>query len=473
MSLDTSKIKTLTPSQFITFTIPNPIPHPTARHCYLRSPVLRVALLDSPIVTSDGDVPLIAAMVVPGHRESDWIFSTESGHFQLLFNFSNVSRLVLIGNNPPPNSEPSIYVRPPVTDTVDKEKLEDELKPLVIALHPVECFQNGLPEPVFLTYEDTTLYRVTINRSVGPFVGEFLVEDVEVESNVDCNKDLRRRLRFKRMPNLIQSEIPLIPTVGNVVGNLGLDLPSLRKMNEVKFRVDTGVLIQPYLTAMVSGLFLIVSLLDRRMKQGFIPRALCLGVGGGALLSFLNTRLGFEVVGVEADEVVLSVARQYFGLNDRNSIRLILGDAIELIEKAASRRTKGDTHDLQVNIDCLNAKFDVVMVDLDSSDARTGISAPPPEIVRKPVFQAARSVLHDHGVFVINVVPPDERFYVTLIQELQDVFHKVHEINVENEDNFVLVGTVSPIASNDHDNALSRRLRCAISGASIDSIMEL
>ncbi|KVI09625.1 hypothetical protein Ccrd_011969 [Cynara cardunculus var. scolymus] len=309
-----------------------------------------------------------------------------------------------------------------------------------------ECFQNGLPEPVFLTYEDTTLYRVTVSRFVGPFVGEFLVE---VESSVDSNKDSRRRLRFKRMPNLIQSEIPLIRTTGNVVGNLGF-LPSLREMSEVEFRVDTRVLVQPYLTVVVSGLFLIVSLLDQRMKQGFIPRALCLGVGGGALLSFLNTRLGFEVVGVEADEVVLSIARQ-------NSIRLILGDAIELIEKVACGRMKGDTHDLQVNIDCLNAKFDVVMVDLDSSDVRTGISAPPPESVRKPFFQASKSVLHDHGFFVINVVPPDERFYVTLIQELQDVFHNVHEINIENEDKFVLVATVSPIASNDHDNAFIQK----------------
>ncbi|KAI3748534.1 hypothetical protein L6452_11668 [Arctium lappa] len=144
--------------------------------------------------------------------------------------------------------------------------LENELKPLVIALHPKECFQNGLPEPVFLTYEDDTLYRVTINRSVGTVVGEFLVEDVQVESKADSNKDFRRRLRFKRMPNLIQSEIPLNPTTGDVVGDLGLDLLSLRKKNEVEFRVDTGVLVHTYLTAMVAGLFLIVSNLDRRIQ---------------------------------------------------------------------------------------------------------------------------------------------------------------------------------------------------------------
>ncbi|KVI09626.1 methyltransferase-like protein 13 [Cynara cardunculus var. scolymus] len=470
MPLDTSKIETLTPSQFITFTIPNSIPNPVKHYCYLRSPLLRVALLDSPKVTSNGDAPLIAAMIVPGHRESDWIFCTESGHFQLLLNFSNVSRLILIGNNPQPNSGASIYIRPPVTDTLDTEKLEDDLKPFVIALHPTECFQDGLPEPVFLTYEDDIMYRATIYRYVGPVVGEFLIEDVEVESKDDTNKVFRRRLRFKRTPNLIQSEIPLVPTISNAMGDLGLDLPSLRKMNEVEFRVDTDVLVQPYLTAMVSGLFLIVSLLDQRIKQGFIPRALCLGVGGGALLSFLNTRLKFKVVGVESDEVVLSIARQYFGLNSGNSIRLFVGEAIGYIAKIARRQRERSTRASQANTDWLDDKYDVLMVDLDSSDARAG--TPPAEIIKKAIFQAVRLVLHDHGVFVINVIPSDDLFYMTLIQKLQDVFHKVYEIKVGTKNDSVLVATMSSVP-NDHDNDLSIKLRCTISGAYVDSITEL
>ncbi|KAI3748535.1 hypothetical protein L6452_11669 [Arctium lappa] len=470
MSLDTSKIETLTPSQFITFTIPNPITH----HCYLRSPLLRVAVLDSPTPISDGNPPSIAGMIVPGHRESDWIFNTESGHFQLLHKFPNISRLILIGNNPQLTSGPAIYIRPPVI--VDNEKLEEELKPYVIALHPTECFQDGLPpEPVFLKYEDNTLYRVTIYRTIGPVVGEFIVEDVEVESNSDGNKDFRRRLRFKKMPNLIQTQISIVPSIGGL-GDLGLDLVSLRKRNEVEFRADVEVLVQPYLTAMVSGLFLIVSYLDRRIQQGFVPRALCLGVGGGALLSFLNIRLGFRCVGVEIDEYVLRIARMFFGLSDGKgkSIRLIVGDGVELIENVARRRREVETRgDSNVSKDILDGKFDVVMVDLDSSDATKGVSSPPSETVRKTVFQAARSLLFDHGVFVIKVVPCDELFHKKVIQQLKDVFHKVYEIDVGNERNFVLVATVSSIASNDNNNDLYIKMRYAISGAYVDSIKEL
>lgn len=453
MSLDLSKLETLTPSQFITFTIPIPT---IINH--LNTPLLRIAVLDSPLSTTTiNHSPLIAAMIVPKHRESDWTFCTESGHLQLLFNCSsNISRLILIGNNLSPNSE-SIYIRAPV----DKEKLENELKSLVIALHPKMCFQNDLPKPLFLTYEDDVECRVIIDRFVGSFVGEFVVEDVELDSNGDTNTEFRRRLRFKRMPNLIQSQVPLIASCGdNGEITTGFGLESLRKMKEVEFCVDTSVLVHVYLTPMVSGIFLIGSVLDERIKLGVTPRALCLGVGGGALLSFLNAQLGFEVVGVEVDEVVLSVARKYFGLNDGKSLQLIVGDAIELVEKA-------------VDIEILNAKFDVVMVDLDSSEARSGISAPPSEFVRNHVFQAMRLVLHDHGVLVINVIPPNKLFYESLIQELQDVFHKVYEIDVDNDGNFVLVATLSPITSNDHDNAFLKRLRSVISGSYMDSIVEL
>ena len=104
---------------------------------------------------------------------------------------------------------------------------------------------------------------------------------------------------------------------------------------------------------------MIASHLGNRIQQGVNPRALCLGVGGGALLTFLNTQLGFEVVGIDADDCVLMAAKQYFGLNTENSIKVIVEDAIDVIENFATKR---DTYvsDLQANLD---DKFDVGMVD--------------------------------------------------------------------------------------------------------------
>ncbi|PWA75236.1 S-adenosyl-L-methionine-dependent methyltransferases superfamily protein [Artemisia annua] len=358
-------------------------------------------------------------MFVPKNRENDWIFSTETGHLQLLFTLSNISRLILIGNEP--SLEHFVYVR---SNVVDREEMEKGLKDLVIALHPKMCFRSGVPEPLFLVYEDDVVCSVVLGKFVGAF-----------------------------------SQARLVASFGEGVCetcDMGLGLERMRGMEGVEFRVDTSVLVHPYLTPMVSGLYLIVGSLNERIQQGFCPRALCLGVGGGALLSFLNNELGFEVVGVEVDEVVLSVARQYFGLNDGKSVRVVVGDAIEMIEKAACG----------VSIDGLDAKFDVVMVDLDSSEAISGISAPPPEFVRKSVFQVMKSFLHDHGVLVINVISPNKVFYGNLVRELQDVFHKVYEKDVENDGNVVLMATLSPAVSSDHNNAFFMRLKSVVSGTS-------
>nr|GFC12979.1 methyltransferase-like protein 13 [Tanacetum cinerariifolium] len=176
--------------------------------------------------------------------------------------------------------------------------MEVELKGLVIALHPKLCFRSGVPEPLFLVYEDDVVCSVIVDKFVGAFVGEFVVEDVEIGS-----QEFRRRLRFRRMPNLIQSQARLVASF---------------------------------------------------------------------------------------DEVILSVARQYFGLNDGKSVRVIVGDALEMIEKIACG----------LCIDGLDAKFDVVMVDLDSSEARSGISAPPAEFLRKSVFQVMRNFLGLHSGIV-------------------------------------------------------------------------
>ncbi|CAH1438113.1 unnamed protein product [Lactuca virosa] len=459
------KFQTLKPSQFLTFTVANTLNH----RCHLHTPRIRVAVLDSPIAAAVDRLPKIAAMIVPEHRETDWKFCTESGQLQILFNFQDLSRLILIGNDLALNPQPCIYVRPPAIDTVDRKKLQKELRSLVTALHPKVCFQNGSPETVFLNYEDDLVCRVNIDKFFGAFVGEFVVEDVQLGSNSENKKELRRRLRFKRMPNLIQSQVSLVPILDDGDSNAELDLESLRKMKNVKFEVDTRVLVHPYLIPMVSGIFLIASHLNERIQQGITPRALCLGVGGGALLTFLNTQLGFEVVGVEVDDAVLIAAKQYFGLNNDNSIQLIAGDAIDVIQNFATKEEETDDSDSEVKIDGLNAKFDVVMVDLDSSEFQNGSCAPPQEFVKKSVFDAARLLLNDHGVFIMNVVPLDEEFYETLIAELKDAFHKVYETDVDKEDNFVLMATVSPPTfSNGDDNAFLEKLKSVIPGGYMD-----
>ncbi|KAK0591750.1 hypothetical protein LWI29_007374 [Acer saccharum] len=459
MALDISIFDTITPSRFITFTIPNP----SLSHHHHHHHLLRVAVLDSPIQLTDS--PRVALMFVPRTRELDWIFCTESGHLQLLLTCPQISRLILIGDQPTDGPDlPIMYHRPDQSDDVSDNIQEESVRPLVTALSRKFCVKNGIYDVPIVSYEDNVIFSVVLEKCVGDFVGEMLVEDVEIESDgSECNKrEFRRRLRFKRMPNLIQTEIKIVPETC-------LSSDSMIEEN-VKFRPDTGVLVHVYLMPMVASCALIGSYLSERIRLGFRPKALCVGVGGGALVSFLGTQLGFEVVGVEMDEEVLRVSRRYFGLEDGEFIRVCVGDAIEFIEKLACQANVQNSDSLGIrgmqdgcylnDGDGLDTKFDVVMVDLDSADVRNGVTAPPLEFIRKNVLLAARRVLSDSGILVINVIHPSRSFYEMLIHEFREIFHELYEIDVGNGENFVLIATVLPIVSSvsDCDNTFLKKL---------------
>lgn len=338
----------INPSQFISFTFPNPLPKPTNLESdSLYADSLRVGVLDSP-QQQNPDPPQLAAMLVPINRENDWLFSTETGHLQLLHNSPGVSRLILIGNPPHSNADyfPSTYIRPIHHDTT---AFEEGLTPLLIALSPKSSFvNNNLPQIPFATYDDNVIRSVSVHKCVSSCVGEMLVEDIEIESS-----EFRRRLRFKRMPNLIQTEIRLIPEIPS-------DKIGLEKM---VFRLDTDSLVHPYLPPMVASLSLIATHLE---ECGRRPNALCVGVGGGALLSFLQSHFGFEVHGVESDEMVVKVAKEYFGLVESDLLQVFVGDGIELLQKFSA-----------------DSKFDVIMVDLDASDVGDDLGAPPLEFIKR------------------------------------------------------------------------------------------
>ncbi|TKY53478.1 Methyltransferase protein 13 [Spatholobus suberectus] len=463
MALDASTFESLIPSRFISFTIP----YPTCSDS-----LLRVAVLDSALQPSDS--PRVGAMLVPEGRETDWIFSTELGHLQLLFSSPGISRLILIGNHLKEGTFPARVYNRPLECSLHQQGFHVWSKPLLLALSPRSLFKSGIPEIPLLSYEDNLVSSVVVHECVGCRVGEMLVEDVEIENGSGHGREFRRRLRFKRMPNLIQTEIRVVPERG------GDGLDGVCIGGGVGFVPDLKVLVHPYLGPMVAGLALVGGYVEGRIRNGFRPKALCLGVGGGALVSFLVTQLGFEVMGVDSDREVLRVARKYFGLEECEFIHVVVGDAFESMKKLACHgKSKGDC---EVNgfgghlvEDEVNHKFDVVMVDLDSSDVRNGISSPPLEFGRKDVLLAAKLVLFEYGILVINVIPPSRSFYDSLVSHFQEVFHELYKIDVGNGENFVLIATASPLVFSvgDCGNSFLMRLKSVIPEAYINSITKI
>ncbi|KAE9621135.1 putative S-adenosyl-L-methionine-dependent methyltransferase [Lupinus albus] len=469
MALDVATFESICPSRFISFTIPNPT---------CSDSLLRVAVLDSPVQPTDS--PQVGAMLVPEGRETDWIFSTELGQLQLLFSSPGISRLILIGNQfKEGDFSRHIYHRP-LKRSLQEQRFEVWSKPLLFALSPRSLFKNGIPDIPILSYEDSLLSSMIIHSCVGYHVGEILVEDVEIESEGEvhhgCHKtEFRRRMRFKKMPNLIQTEIRIVPETN----------PSLNsvRIGDMGFIPDLQVLVHPYLAPMVASLSLISEHLEGQIQNGFKPKALCLGVGGGALLSFLTTQLGFEVMGVDNETEVLRVAKDYFGLEDCECMHVVVGDAIKYIKKFAyheNLQTLSSFADCDDNLSHLvdgkvNHKFDVVMVDLDSSDIRSGISSPPLEFVRKNVLLAVKLALSESGILAINVIPSTKSFYDNLVNHFLEVFEELYKIDVKNGENFVLIATVSPqvFPVGDHSNAFLMRLKAVIPEAYINSMIKI
>ncbi|XP_057424974.1 uncharacterized protein LOC130718408 [Lotus japonicus] len=470
MTLDAATFESLSPSRFICFTVPDPT---------CSDSLLRVAVLDSPVQPTGS--PQVGAMLVPEGRETDWIFSTKLGHLQLLFSSPGISRLILIGNQlKEGDSSPHIYHRP-LKFSLHQQGFEVWSKPLLLALSPRSLLKNGIPEIPILSYVDNLVSSVVIHECVGHHVGEMLVEDVEIESEGDehhgcLKREFRRRLRFKRMPNLIQTEVRIVvPETDHSLMSVCIE--------DAKFMLDLRVLVHPYLASMVASLSVISEYIEGRIQNEFRPKALCLGVGGGALLTFLAIQLGFEVIGVDSDAEILRVARNYFGLEGNEFIHVVNGDAIKFMKKVSyqGKHSERSFADSELNgfshmVDGkVKHKFDVVMVDLDSSDIRNGTSSPPFEFVRKQVLIAAKLVLSESGIIAINVITQSKSFYDRLVKHFQEVFCELYKIDVGNDENFVLVATVSPqvFTVGDCSNSFLMRLKLVIPEAYISSIRKL
>lgn len=300
---------------------------------------------------------------------------------------------------------------------IKEQQFQNSLLPLLLALVPKSSYGNGIPNIPFFDYHDDVSRIAPVEELAAPTVGDLIVEDVQMN-----NGESRRRLRFKRMPNLVQSQVCLVDN-----------------------NVMVGSLVHPYLGPMVAALYVLLPELGPKTK------VLCIGVGGGDLLMCLRRQFGFDVLGVELDEAVLNVAKKHFGLEEDEFLKVIIGDGIKFMEMR--------------NADYENT-FDVIMVDLDSGNLMNGLCAPPSEFVEKSVLLGARLKLRENGgILVVNVIVPNNAsdFYARLVGNFCEVFDRLYEIDVGNGENYVFVASVSQVETGrlENENLFLERLKIA------------
>uniref|UniRef100_A0A6N2M5I0 Uncharacterized protein n=1 Tax=Salix viminalis TaxID=40686 RepID=A0A6N2M5I0_SALVM len=124
--------------------------------------------------------PQAAALLAPQGREQDWIFSTESGHLQILLLCPGVARLILIGDSPTNFSDSSSLACRKREDATSVKSLEKT------------CAKDGIFYVPILDYEHNMISSVVLERERErcdrDFVGAMLVEDVEIESDSEFER---------------------------------------------------------------------------------------------------------------------------------------------------------------------------------------------------------------------------------------------------------------------------------------------
>ncbi|MBI3511215.1 MAG: hypothetical protein HY064_11170 [Bacteroidetes bacterium] len=157
-----------------------------------------------------------------------------------------------------------------------------------------------------------------------------------------------------------------------------------------------------------------------RVKEDPPHNMLILGFGAGSIASIVRNemKIDLKITGVEADEEVIRIAEEFFGMKNFPGLQLVYARAEEFIQTVAE-------------------KFDLICVDVF-------VEGIVPEECRTDKFLLAlKSALNSNGKIIFNVMPRENR---SGGDELADLFgkvfpaNKVEEINLGNSPNRILIG---------------------------------
>lgn len=154
-----------------------------------------------------------------------------------------------------------------------------------------------------------------------------------------------------------------------------------------------------------------------------IPRrALLLGLGGGSLAKFLLETLDCAVDAVERRPLVVEAARRFFALPDDPRLRVLVGDAAELVHALPP-----------------GPGYDLVIVDLYNG---TGADA---AASQAPLFAACRARMRERGVLAFNLWREEAAAHLGPASGFARAFAPPHLAVHTANGNVVCFGGVAPL----------------------------
>ncbi|KAM9831570.1 eEF1A lysine and N-terminal methyltransferase [Neosynchiropus ocellatus] len=359
-----------------------------------------------------------AIFIVPQGSESSWLYSSVEGRKQLAAS-ANFRRLVIVAMHR--NQE-----------YTDMQAVQLELSPMVMELAP-----PGMPDKhqvPFLSVGGDLGWREEVSRGVSELSGEYCVENVRGEDG-----SLYRRLVFLSNTALVQSESRLVPshTVSHKKNKKKARTPAVSTTSATT--VDSGFLCCAHHEVMVAGLTMLG--VGSPQNKDVKVSVLLVGLGGGCLPQFLRDFVpGATVEVVELDPTVLEVAKEWFGFQQDDHLRVTIGDGLDHI---CTLEKKG------------GALFDAIMFDVDNKDSTLGLSCPPAAFLESSVLQKVHNLLTPKGVFALNLVCRNSALRKNMLERVYNVFPTVLSRKIEGEVNEVLLCSLGESSASNPTDILS------------------
>ncbi|KAH6768362.1 S-adenosyl-L-methionine-dependent methyltransferases superfamily protein [Perilla frutescens var. frutescens] len=363
--------------------------------------------------------------LVPKLRAHAWLYASEEGQW-LIVESSKAARLLMVFLD----SSNSIY---------SMEEIQADLSPLVKQLSPGYTNDDNNITIPFLAAGDGIKEREIVHQVMSDLSGPVVVEDVTylAINEKDAIKGLKyRRLIFERTENLVQSEALL-----STKGSSGIsseaekereqEAPKPRnKASSGEMEIVHNFLASSYHIGIVSGMLLIWTHLNLSNSFVDLANTVVLGLGAGLLPMFLKiNQPSLKIEVVELDPVVLEVAREYFGFQEDEHLEVHITDGIKFVKDRADPEAAAEKR---------FCKIDILIVDVDSSDTRSGLTCPDPNFVEESFISAAKESLSEHGLFIINLVSRSTTVKDAVHSRLKKVFSNIFSLKLEEDVNEVL-----------------------------------
>ncbi|XP_027724399.1 methyltransferase-like protein 13 [Vombatus ursinus] len=383
-------------------------------------------VVDTPAVKLSRDNHF-AIFIIPQGRETEWLFGMEEGRKQLAAS-AGFRRLITVALHRDQQYQ-------------GMDSIQAELSGKIMELAP-----PGLPaqqQVPFLSVGGDIGVRTIQHRDYSSLSGDYVIEDVQGD-----DKRYFRRLIFLSNRNVVQSEARLLTDTPHRA-------QKKRKKDKKKLRpadapenppvpasqpIEKSFLCCEHHKAMIAGLAL---LKNPEMLPEESLSLLVVGLGGGSLPLFIHDHfLKSHIDAVEIDPSMLEVATRWFGFTESDRMKVHIADGLDYITNLAREA---------------QARYDVIMFDVDSKDPTVGMSCPPPAFVDHAFLQNVKGILTPEGVFILNLVCRDSGLKDSVLARLKKVFPLLYVRQIEGEVNEILFCQLQP----EHKLATSEILEMA------------